>query len=51
MKANGKRIKRMVLVFIFIMQEGSTKVSGFMINSMDMGKKFGLMGLNIKENS
>ena len=48
-KGNEIMINLMGLENIFIMMELDIEVSGLMISSEDMEKKFDLMGLNIKE--
>jgi hypothetical protein len=47
-KGIGLMIKLREKVFIFILMDLCTLVSGKMINNMDMDKKNGLMDLNMK---
>ena len=51
MRACGLRIRRMGKEFTLIITGPRIKATGKMINKTDLGRKFGLMELNMKETS
>jgi len=48
---NGRKIKRMVMEYIYMLTEPSTKVTGLMTYNMERGLKCGLMGHSMKGNT
>jgi len=48
-KVNGQTIKLMVMEYIHIMMEDSTRDNGNLINSMDMAVKIGLTVQHMKD--